>query len=57
MEENSQNLLATEQVGKMMQKYAMSIKGFWKPCVRLPLVEVTDSAKKIIENALKECNL
>ena len=38
-------------------KYAMSIKGFCKPCVRLPLVEVTDSAKKIIENALKECNL
>ena len=38
-------------------KYAMSIKGFCKPYVRLPLVEVTDSAKKIIENALKECNL
>ena len=38
-------------------KYAMSIKGFCKPCVRLPLVEVTDSAKKIIANEFKECNL
>lgn len=38
-------------------KYALSFKGIMKPCVRLPLVEVTDSAKKIIENAIKECNL
>ena len=38
-------------------KYALSVKGFMKPCVRLPLVEVTDKAKKIIEDALKECNL
>lgn len=38
-------------------KYAMSVKGMCKPCVRLPLVEVTDSAKKIIEAALSECGL
>lgn len=38
-------------------KYALNVKGMMKPCVRLPLVEVTDSAKKIIEAALKECNL
>lgn len=38
-------------------KYAMSVKGMMKPCVRLPLVEVTDSAKKVIESALKECNI
>ena len=38
-------------------KYALSVKGMMKPCVRLPLVEVTDSAKKVIESALKECNL
>lgn len=38
-------------------KYALSVKGMVKPCVRLPLVEVTDSAKKVIESALKECNL
>ena len=38
-------------------KYALSVKGMMKPCVRLPLVEVTDKAKKIIESALKECNL
>lgn len=38
-------------------KYALGVKGMMKPCVRLPLVEVKDSAKKIIEDALKECNL
>ena len=38
-------------------KYAMSVKGFCKSCVRLPLVEVKDSAKTVIETALKECNL
>ena len=38
-------------------KYAMSTKGIIKPCVRLPLVEVKESAKSVIENALKECNL
>lgn len=38
-------------------KYALSVKNIMKPCVRLPLSEVTDSAKKIIENALKECKL
>ena len=38
-------------------KYAMSVKGMMKSCVRLPLVEVTDSAKKVIESALKECNI
>ena len=38
-------------------KYAMSTKGMIKPCVRLPLVEVKESAKSVIENALKECNL
>ena len=38
-------------------KYAMSVKGFCKSCVRLPLVEVKDSAKTVIEDALKECNL
>lgn len=38
-------------------KYAMSVKGFCKSCVRLPLVEVKDSAKTVIEAALKECNL
>ena len=38
-------------------KYALSVKGMMKPCVRLPLVEVTEKAKKIIEGALKECNL
>ena len=38
-------------------KYALSVKGDMKSSVRLPLVEVTDSAKKIIETALKESNL
>lgn len=38
-------------------KYALSFKGIMKSCVRLPLVEVTDSAKKVIENAIAECNL
>lgn len=38
-------------------KYAMRVKGLPSGALRLPLVEVTDGAKKIIENALAECNL
>ena len=38
-------------------KYAMSFKKIIKGGIRLPLTEVTDSAKKIIEDALKECGL
>lgn len=38
-------------------KYAMNVKGLPAGGVRLPLVEVHDGAKKIIEDALKECNL
>ena len=38
-------------------KYAMSFKKIIKGGIRLPLTEVTDTAKKIIENALKECDL
>ena len=38
-------------------KYAMKVKGLPSGGLRLPLVEVHDEAKKIIENALKECNL
>ncbi len=38
-------------------KYAMNVKGLPAGTVRLPLVEVTDSAKAVIEGALKECNL
>lgn len=38
-------------------KYAMKVKGMDKGFVRLPLVEVHENAKKVIENALKECNL
>lgn len=38
-------------------KYAMNIKGLPAGGLRLPLVEVNDNAKKIIESALKECNL
>ena len=38
-------------------KYAMNYKGLPAGGLRLPLVEVCDSAKKIIEDALKECNL
>ncbi|MDY5046146.1 MAG: 4-hydroxy-tetrahydrodipicolinate synthase [Treponema porcinum] len=38
-------------------KYAMNFKGLPAGAVRLPLVEVTESAKKTIEAALKECNL
>lgn len=38
-------------------KYAMNIKGLPAGGVRLPLVEVNDNAKVIIENALKECGL
>ena len=38
-------------------KYAMTFKGLPAGAVRLPLVEVTESAKKTIEAALKECNL
>ena len=38
-------------------KYAMNYKGLPDGGLRLPLVEVTDNAKKIIEDALKQCNL
>ncbi len=38
-------------------KYAMNVKGLPAGGLRLPLVEVNDAAKKIIENALKECDL
>ncbi|MCR4789904.1 MAG: 4-hydroxy-tetrahydrodipicolinate synthase, partial [Treponemataceae bacterium] len=38
-------------------KYAMKVKGLPSGGMRLPLVEVNDNAKKIIENALKECGL
>lgn len=38
-------------------KYAMNFKGLPAGAVRLPLVEVTESAKKTIEAALKESNL
>ncbi len=38
-------------------KYAMNYKGLPAGSVRLPLVEVHEEAKKIIEKALKECNL
>ena len=38
-------------------KYAMNFKGLPAGAVRLPLVEVTESAKKTIEAALKKCNL
>lgn len=38
-------------------KYAMNVKGLPSGSVRLPLVEVSDSAKKIIESALAECDL
>lgn len=38
-------------------KYAMNCKGLPAGAVRLPLVEVTDAAKKTIEAALKECGL
>ena len=38
-------------------KYAMNVKGLPAGPCRLPLVEVTSEAKKVIENALKECNL
>ncbi len=38
-------------------KYAMNVKGMAAGSLRLPLVEVTDAAKKQIEDAIKECNL
>lgn len=38
-------------------KYAMKVKNMCSGALRLPLTEVTDSAKKIIENAIKECNI
>lgn len=38
-------------------KYAMNYKGLPAGTVRLPLVEVTDSAKKTIEKAIDDCNL
>ena len=38
-------------------KYAMNVKGLPAGTLRLPLVEVTDAAKKQIEDAIKECGL
>ena len=38
-------------------KYAMNVKGLPAGSVRLPLVEVTDKAKKVIEQALKDSNI
>ncbi|MCR5218252.1 4-hydroxy-tetrahydrodipicolinate synthase [Treponema sp.] len=38
-------------------KYAMNVKGLAAGSVRLPLAEPTDAAKKIIEDAIKSCNL
>ena len=38
-------------------KYAMNYKGLPAGTVRLPLVEVTSNAKKVIEKALDECNI
>ncbi len=38
-------------------KYAMNYKGLPAGGLRLPLVEVTENAKKVIVDALKECNL
>src|SRR5574344_267376 len=38
-------------------KYAMNVKGIPAGAVRLPLVEVTDECKEIIENSLKQDNL
>jgi len=38
-------------------KYAMSVKGMCPATVRLPLVEVTDSAKEVIKGALADCGL
>ncbi len=38
-------------------KYAMNVKGLPAGTVRLPLVEVTDSAKDVIKAALTECGL
>ena len=38
-------------------KYAMNYKKMPAGSVRLPLVEVTDSAKKVIEDALAKCGL
>ena len=38
-------------------KYAMNFKGLPAGTVRLPLVEVTDSAKKTIESAISECKI
>ena len=38
-------------------KYAMNVKGMAAGALRLPLVEVNDSAKKQIEAAIKDCGL
>lgn len=38
-------------------KYAMNVKKLPAGAVRLPLVEVTAEAKKVIENAMAECGL
>ena len=38
-------------------KYAMNVKGLPAGSVRLPLSEPTEAAKKIIEDAIKNCAL
>ena len=38
-------------------KYAMNVKGMAAGSLRLPLVEVNDDAKKIIEKAINDCGL
>lgn len=38
-------------------KYALKVKKMDKGFMRLPLVEINDNAKKVVENALKECEL
>ena len=38
-------------------KYAMNYKGLPSGGMRLPLVEVSDNAKKVIQDALKQCAL
>lgn len=38
-------------------KYALKVKKMDSGAMRLPLVEINDNAKKVVENALKECEL
>lgn len=38
-------------------KYALKVKKMDSGAMRLPLVEITDEAKKVVENALKACEL